>query len=647
MRLRQVYFPNEYPPKFTMCSIAGVINFHNMLDASSIDRMNAAMRHRGPDAQGRYQTECALLGQCRLSIIDISAAANQPFADASGRYVMVFNGEIYNYKEVRNQLDYPWKTNSDTEVILAAFILWGASCLERLNGMFAFAIWDRETRELFVARDRLGVKPFYFHSTTEHFVFASEVRGVLASGLVDARLDRQSLQQYLGGVSVKTPHSILEGIEQLLPGEYAVLNEQGFTRSIYWRLAGGPASATSGVGGAAYADYGRLTARLRELLDASVQMRMVADVPVGAFLSGGIDSSAIVALMARHHDQPVQTFSIVFEDKAYDESEYARLVASKYQTDHTELLLDPQDVVRILPEYIQKTDHPTLDGINTFIVSKLVAQTGIKVALSGVGGDELFAGYPGFQRWLTVNKHRKLLESPAFRWGVGVANSVVKTRALAKLHDLARMKRIDLSSFYAASRSVFVREDLAKLLNIALDERDPRGWDEVNFSDAPEFPLLSQYSIAELSGYTLDVLLHDTDQMSMAWGLEIREPFFDYQLIEYVLRMPDAFKADFKTPKKVLVDAMGDLLPPEIVHRPKKGFSFPWDAWLRNELKDFCANMLRDLDQHDVFNAREVSLLWERFLLHDRRVSWIHIWSLVMLQAWLAARGIGNRSDRR
>lgn len=626
-----------------MCGIAGIISFHNPLDASSIDRMNTAMQHRGPDAKGSYQAECTLLGQCRLSIIDISDAANQPFADASGRYVMVFNGEIYNYKEVRSQLDYPWKTSSDTEVILAAFIHWGASCLERLNGMFAFAIWDREKRELFMARDRLGVKPFYFHSTTEHFVFASEVRGVLASGLVEGRLDRHSLQQYLGGVSVKMPHSILEDIEQLLPGEYAVLSEQGLTRSIYWRLAGS-ASVASAIGRDAYSDYGRVTAKLRKLLDVSVQRRMVADVPVGAFLSGGIDSSAIVALMARHHDQPVQTFSIVFEDKAFDESEYARLVANKYQTSHTELLLDPQEILRILPDYIQKTDHPTLDGINTFIVSKLVAQTGIKVALSGVGGDELFAGYPGFQRWLTVNKYRTLLENPVFRWGVGVANSVVKTRALAKLKDLASMKRIDLSSFYAASRSVFVRDDLARLLDIPLDELGQRGWENVNFGDAPGFPLLSQYAIAELSGYTLDVLLHDTDQMSMAWGLEIREPFFDYQLVEYVLRMPDAFKADFKTPKRVLVDAMGDLLPPEIVHRPKKGFSFPWDAWLRNELKDFCASTLRELGQHEVFNAREVASLWDRFLQHDRRVSWIHIWSLVMLQAWLAARGIANRA---
>ncbi len=626
-----------------MCGIAGIISFHNSLDASSIDRMNTAMAHRGPDAQGRYQTEYALLGQCRLSIIDISDAANQPFADASGRYVMVFNGEIYNYKEVRSQLDYPWKTSSDTEVILAAFIRWGSSSLERLNGMFAFAIWDREKRELFVARDRLGVKPFYFHSTTEHFVFASEVRGVLASGLVEGRLDRQSLQQYLGGVSVKMPHSILQGVEQLLPGEYAVLSEQGLKRSVYWRLAG-PASATSAMVDDAYANYGRVTSRLRELLDASVQMRMVADVPVGAFLSGGIDSSAIVALMAQHHHQPVQTFSIVFEDKAFDESEYARMVANKYQTSHTELLLDPQEILRILPDYIQKTDHPTLDGINTFIVSKLVAQTGIKVALSGVGGDELFAGYPGFQRWLTVNKHRALLGSSAFRWGVGAANSVVKTRALSKLHDLARMNRIDLSSFYAASRSVFVREDLAKLLNIPLDACGQRGWEDVNFRDAPDFPLLSQYSIAELSGYTLDVLLHDTDQMSMAWGLEIREPFFDYQLVEYVLRMPDAFKADFKTPKKVLVDAMGELLPPEIVHRPKKGFAFPWDAWLRNELKDFCFNTLRELGKHELFNAREVAALWDRYLKHDRRVSWIHIWSLVMLQAWLSARGIGDRA---
>ena len=627
-----------------MCAIAGIFSFTRTLDASMIDRMNAAMAHRGPDAEGRYEAEGVLMGQRRLSIIDITDAANQPFIDATGRYVMVFNGEIYNYKEVRAQLDYPWRTHSDTEVILAAFIAWGPACLAQLNGMFAIAIWDTQTRQLFVARDRLGVKPFYFNATADHFVFGSEVRGLLASGLVEARIDPLSVEEYLGGVSVKTPHTMLEGIEQLLPGECAVLSDQGLERSIYWRLTG-TADASAEDRKTAYADYGTVTSTLRKLLDASVQRRMVADVPVGAFLSGGIDSSAVVALMAQHHDRAVDTFSIVFDDKEFDESEYARLVADKYKTQHTELLLDPQEIIRILPDYIRKTDHPTLDGINTFIVSKLVAQTGIKVALSGLGGDELFAGYPGFARWLKVRRHAALLGNPLTRAGVGLASSVLRTRALSKLDDLLGAGPITLSSFYGASRSAFVRSDLKKLLKMPTGSADGRGWEAVNFSAAGGFPPLGQYSVAELSGYTLDVLLRDTDQMSMAWALEIREPFFDYPLVEYVLGMPDAFKTDFKTQKKALVDAMGDLLPPEIVYRPKKGFSFPWDKWLRNELKDFCEQSLKNLAPLDLFEPREVSALWERFLQRDRRVNWIHIWSLVMLQAWTAERGIGTRAD--
>jgi len=617
-----------------MCGIAGIISFDHSADPAAIDRMNTAMQHRGPDAEGRYEADGVLMGQRRLSIIDVSDAANQPFTEETGRYVMVFNGEIYNYKEVRAQLDYAWKTHSDTEVILAAFIRWGADCLSRLNGMFAIAIWDKHKRELFIARDRIGVKPFYFVRQAGSFTFCSEVRGLIAAGASDGRIDRQSLREYLGSVSVKTPHTILEGVEQLLPGECATLTERAFERRIYWHLTGAP---TRPIAADAYADYGRVTATLRELLDASIQMRMVADVPVGAFLSGGIDSSAVVALMAQHHDQPVDTFSIVFEDKEFDEREYAQIVAKKYGTRHTELLLDPQEVVRILPDYIRRTDHPTLDGINTFIVSKLVAQTGIKVALSGLGGDELFAGYPGFERWLTVSRHKKLFGHPLFRQGVGAASAVLKTRALSKLNDLTSGGNLDLSSFYGASRSVFVRGDLDRLLSFPADTH-ARGWEHVNFGAAAQFPLLGQYSIAELSGYTLDVLLRDTDQMSMAWGLEIREPFFDYRLIEYVLRMPDAMKTDFKTPKKALVDAMGALLPPEIVHRPKKGFAFPWDRWLRNDLKDFCAAALDQLGRNALFERAEVASLWQRFLAGDRRVNWTHVWSLVMLQSWMAAR---------
>jgi len=618
-----------------MCGIAGIIGLDAVSGQENIKKMTAAIRHRGPDAEGIYAENRVMLGHCRLSIIDLSNGANQPFYDESQQYVMVFNGEIYNYEDVRATIDYQWKTHSDTEVILAAYIKWGKDCLQHLNGMFAFAIWDKSKQELFMARDRIGVKPFYFYQQGPLFIFGSEIRSILSTGLVKKKIDKQALYEYLGHMAVKTPRTMIQDVFQLNPGECAVFKEGKLSRSIYWQM---DETRQENVESLSYEETRQKT---RDLFEASIRNRMVSDVKVGAFLSGGIDSSSVVAAMCKYSQQPVETFSIVFDDKNFDESEYSRLIAEKYKTKHTEFVLNPKDLIANMPEFIHHMDSPTVDGINTYMVSKLVAATGIKVVLTGIGGDELFAGYTNFKRWKDYKKYKPLFKNPLSRLAVKLFKMLLKSRAVAKISDFQGRKGGDLEAFYTNSRSIFLREELRELFGQTEDLKTGN-WLHLDSEQLKQYPLYSQFSIAELTNYTLDVLLKDTDQMSMAWALEVREPFFDYQMVEFLLSVPDKYKENDKTPKKLLVDAMGDLLPPEIVYRPKKGFSFPWDSWMRNELKSYCEESIQSLSKRNIFKTDKLLGLWNRFISHDKTITWMHIWSFVVLERWIEENNINE-----
>lgn len=615
-----------------MCGIAGIIGNRISSGKDEIKCMVDQLSHRGPDADGFYLDDQVALGHRRLSIIDLSTGANQPLSDTTHRYVIVFNGEIYNYREIRNQLDYPWKTNSDTETIIAAYIKWGPGCLHYLNGMFAFALYDKVERSVFIARDRLGVKPLYYYQSDSVFLFSSEVRSLLASGFIDRRININGLKGYLHSIAVPTPQSIVEGVQQVCPGEYLVVKENQIHKKRYWLIDDCLYGTIQQSG--IPTKYKDICIETRRLLEQAVQSRMVADVRVGAFLSGGIDSSAVVALMSGNSDRPIDTFSIIFNEKQYDESEYARIIARKYNTHHTELLLKPTDIVENLDEYIRSVDTPTVDGINTFFVSKLVAQTGIKVALSGIGGDELFAGYPGFQRWRWYAKGNSLYHNPLTRNAFSIINQHIRKRSLVKIAALANLKGQDNHRFYEINRANFMKDEIEKLLKYS-SENNLSDWISLNSQQINCLPLYSQYSIAELTHYTLDVLLKDTDQMSMRWSLEVREPFFDYHLIEFLLNVPDKHKYAKNTPKKLLVDSLGDLLPDEIIYRPKMGFSFPWDVWIRNELRPFCEQSLEYLKENELFDKKEIENIWFRFLINDKSINWVQIWSLVVLSRWL------------
>jgi len=613
-----------------MCGIAGIVG---PIDKEDAQRRLAAMlcrlEHRGPDAEGTFVGPGVALGQRRLSIIDLSEAANQPMFDAGGRFAVIQNGEIYNYRELRRELkDYNFRTESDTEVILAAYEKYGSQCVEHLNGMFSIAIWDKERNELFIARDRLGVKPMYYAQPNEStLVFGSEIRSLLSSGLIERKIDVSALSEYLMYQSVYSPRTMVEGVRQLPAGSFGIFRNGELSIEHYWRI-------DEPHGDEDFSDPAKVKRRVRELLTASIERRMISDVRLGAFLSGGIDSSIIVGLMSELSDRPVDTFSVNFSEQEYDESKYSNLIAKRFNTAHNSVQLSPKDFLDELPCALSSVDAPTGDGLNTYIVSKATRAAGIKVALSGLGGDELFAGYDYFQHWIKIRNSRAFL-APAFLRRQ--AARVLALSANSKYHRIGQLigaERPEIDLIYPLFRQVMSRH----LAQRYCERSNGRSTIEKDLAERrteiEKLPLLSQLTIAELVGYTQNVLLKDTDQFSMASALEVREPFFDYKLVEYVLAIPDEIKFP-SYPKQLLVEAVAPLLPDEIVHRRKMGFVLPWQEWMKAELKDFCESRLRSLSDRGILRRDFVDRRWKAFQDGRRGVLWSEFWHLVVLADWM------------
>jgi len=622
-----------------MCGITGIYNLKREGSfGEQVRRMNRCLAHRGPDNEGLYEAPGLALGHRRLSIIDLSAAGNQPMLYGNGRYTLIYNGELYNYRELKKELsDVVFHTAGDTEVVLAAYARWGEGCLSRLNGMYAFAIWDNEAKTLFIARDRLGIKPLYYYFAGNTLVFASEVRALLESGLVPRRLSKGGLGDFLVFQTAHAPETIIRDVRMLLPGHYLLLKNAQENETRYWQLG------ENRIEAAASEDYTRICRDVYDLLQAAVERRLVADVPFGAFLSGGIDSSAVVGLMSRVAKSKVKTFSVTFDESEFSEAKYAQLVAKKFQTEHHEIHLRPEDFLHDLPAALAAMDHPSGDGPNTYVVSKATKAAGITMALSGLGGDELFAGYDIFKRAAELRRKKWLGALPGplrglAGWGLRTMRPGV---ASDKIAFLLGHGRFDLEAIHTLSRRSLLPGQVKALLS------EPRAWSGNASQTAMQaehfFPeknyLLSAVSFAEISTYMQNVLLRDTDQMSMAHALEVRVPFLDYTLVEYVLSVPDRFKYPH-TPKKLLVDALGDLLPPEIVNRPKMGFTFPWAQWMKNELRPFCEERLQQLQRAGCFNEKGVQELWSAFLRDDPRVTWSRLWPLVVLGDWMQRNNI-------
>jgi len=619
-----------------MCGISGIHGLEGLSEPSVIvNKMNDALKHRGPDAGAVHIQGNVAFGHRRLSIIDLSDAGNQPFFSQDGRYMMVFNGELYNYLELKEELkDTNFKTDCDTEVVLAAYQTWGRACLQRFNGFFAFAIWDQEKSKLLLARDRMGIKPLYYAEVGPRLIFASEIRSILKSGLVEKKLSEAGLVDYLRYQTVHQPNTLVDGIKTLPSGHFLEILDNEQTLAPYWE---------------ANKQYNHLAANqsldevkstIRTTLEDSVKLRMRADVPFGAFLSGGIDSSIIVGLMAKQSSLPVKTFTVSFDESEFSEAAFAKTIADKFGTDHTEIRLKAANFLEMLPNALNAIDHPSGDGPNTWIVSKVTKEAGITMALSGLGGDELFAGYPVFKQYSTMMERKWIMSFPPNirRMGSGLLKAVKPGVSADKIGEILDQDYLDLEHAYPVSRLIFLDDKIAKILNTKqLPENTIRKLmrESVAFgSPGFEMPFLSKISFGELFGYMQHTLLRDTDQMSMAHALEVRVPFLDHRLVEYVLGVNDRMKYPH-SPKKLLVDSFEDLLPPEVVNRPKMGFTLPWSLWMKNELKEFCETKLEELGSRDQFNTRELFMLWEQFLNDDKRVSWSRIWPLVVLEDWM------------
>lgn len=621
-----------------MCGIAGIWNFRDGARAeAAVAKMSSMLAHRGPDAHGFWQNDQVALGHRRLSIIDTSAAGNQPFHLPDKNLVIVFNGEIYNYIELKRELahEHQFATNTDTEVILAAYGKWGIDCINKFTGMLAFALWDGNLKKLFIVRDRLGVKPLYYAQTADGLVFASELRPILHSGFVERKTDDDSLVDYLRYQTVHAPRTLIREVAMLMPGHYIECSASGILDRNYWN-AGASNSNT-----AVRMDGAEIRAEIFRLLQRSIELRMRADVPFGAFLSGGIDSSVVVGLMSRVATHKVKTFSITFHEKEFDEGRYSKLISDRFQTDHTEIKLGAKNFLELVPEALAAMDHPSGDGPNTYVVSKKTREAGIKMALSGLGGDELFAGYDVFRRMKALEHKRWLKLAPPFmRTLSGKFLAAMKPSVAAeKIAESLRQPETDFAHLYHITRQVFLDNAVSRLMpSVVLSEnaveKIARG------ISATGFPLLSKVSLAEIFSYMQNVLLRDTDQMSMANALEVREPFLDHHLVEFLLGVRDDTKYPH-TPKQLLTESMGDLIPREVIDRPKMGFTFPWGHWMKNDLRPVCEQNLASLQSISALDHKEVMRLWQKFLAGDPTITWSRLWPLVVLGNWINQHDVG------
>lgn len=631
-----------------MCGIAGVFTF-DQVDRAAIDarvaRMVAALEHRGPDGRGSWSTSLAsgqviALGHTRLAVIDLSDAARQPMT--RGAASITFNGEIYNFKQLRGRLrdtGAQCRTGSDTEVLLAAHAAWGDGFLDSLDGMFAFALWTGD--RLLLARDRFGIKPLYVFRDDRVLVFASEVRALLASGYVRPALNEEGIWHYFGYQTTPTPETLVRGVQMLAPGSLMTVgvNGQCATRK-YWDLW--RASQSASVPGT------EVEARrtVSELLQEAVTAHLISDVPVGLFLSGGIDSAAILSA-ATTAGVRARTFTVALDGFEHDESAEAKIVARHFRADHTEIRLDGGDLAERMPGIVSAIDHPSGDGVNTFVVSEAVRNHGYKVALSGLGGDEVFGGYPSFHRMKRLAGAASRLQrtpAPVRR----LAATVVRTAGGGAIAAEKAAAVLDSGGSIAAMWPVTRQLYSVRVRDGLLASGVPRADDayanmlEAAFGDRDVAEVYGRVSYAEARTYMHDVLLRDTDQMSMAHALEVRVPLLDHRLAAFVVALPDAWKTNGAASKPLLAGALRAALPLEIASSPKRGFTLPFDAWMRGPLRAYCERQLGDrgLDGRGLLRAGESMKLWRRFISRAPGVTWGRIWSLVALNAWLERRSL-------
>jgi asparagine synthase (glutamine-hydrolysing) len=646
-----------------MCGIVGILAGGGAIDPDVLDRATRSLKHRGPDDEGTILVRESApepvevgLGNRRLAILDLSPLGHQPMQDPETRNWIVHNGEVYNFREVRAKLEregVEFRSQSDTEVVLKAYGRWGERCVSEFRGMFAFAIWDAQRKRLFVARDPMGIKPLYYFQAERHFLFASELRTLLGTGLVPRKMDAAGLETYLAFGSVYEPFTMVEGVRMLRPGSSLIWERGKVTETQYWDL-GGAGNAASFLRGTEPASRAQLEERVHAAIDESVRMQLVSDVPVGVFLSGGIDSSALVGILRRSGLQ-ASTFSIVFREAEFSEAEHSRVVATCFKSDHHEITVSQEDVFAAIPTAVGAMDQPTMDGVNTYFVSQQARAAGVKVALSGLGGDELFAGYSNFrsvprmehfsQWWAHVPAGARSVAASAF--GRLRAENDQNRKLAALLRENGRIVHP-----YFLARMLFTPEQRARLL---ANSNGGEWTAEANSSANAELQLrldctrdldpVNRVAYLEARCYMLNTLLRDSDFMSMAHGLEVRVPLIDHRLAEDALAVPGEWKLSADTPKPLLVAALRGALPDSIVHRPKRGFTLPFERWVKDGWRTEVEASIGRIEGGALgrmIRGAEARRVWSDFL--RGATSWTRPWSLFVLERWFAQHLQGEQN---
>ena len=615
-----------------MCGICGKLNLNTarMVTAGEVEVMRDTMISRGPDAGGTFLDRHVGLGHRRLSIIDLQGSV-QPMSNANGTIWIVFNGEIYNFLELRRELlarGHVFRTHGDTEVIVHAYEEYGAECVTKLRGMFAFAIWDARSDTLLLARDRIGVKPLYYTLNDQSLLFGSELKALVADVHFRAtrQIDAEAVHSYLSFLSVPDPLCIYRGVRKLPAGHILTLHNGAVSLRRYWNVT---FEEQDGLREEAWQE------RLLELLQESVRIRLVSDVPLGAFLSGGIDSSTVVALMARMMNRPVKTFSIGFSEKAFNEASDAKRVAQHLETDHTELILSPAEARFVIPELLEHFDEPFADAsaIPMYYVSKL-ARDQVTVALSGDGGDELFGGYPWRQVRPWYQRHLSRLPM-AVRSGIRRITDVLPPA----LPGTNYLRQIDVpyERYVLDAMAVFDEQDRGGLYSSEFGEM-VKGIDAYrhqlpNFAGSSSRGWAGRMMEYDLKTYLPNDVLTKVDRMSMRASLEAREPLLDHKLVEFAATMPSHLKIRRGIGKDILKRVMSPYLPAEVLQKRKQGFSVPLATWLRTDLRTDILDTLRGGNRHGFFDRRGVERLTDAFFRGDDSRNY-QLWTLYAFELW-------------
>ena len=624
-----------------MCGIAGIIDPESSSLEADILKMRDILHYRGPDSSGYIveEEDFLALGHRRLSILDPTPAGNQPMADTSNSLIIVYNGEVYNYVELSRELEkygYMFRSQTDTEIILAAYDRWGTDCLLRFNGMYSFAIWDKKRKRLFLARDRIGIKPLYYYWDGRRFLFASEIKSILSVLKNTCEINASLIDYYMSFGYIPGEDTLIKGIKRLLPGHYAIFERGALGKHKYWELS----FDNSGNQPLQY-----YIEHVKELLNSSIDLRLRSDVPLGIFLSGGIDSSAIVALLAPRLEKRLKTFSVAYDfGNKYNETGFARIIAKQFNTDHHEFIVTPAQFRDFIPQYVYHMDEPVTESaaISLYYIAKMASDY-VTVVLSGEGSDELFAGYDFYYYNIIIEKWRRILANKNISDLSELLCSLLPDNRIRKY---LRMSLIPLEKRYKGI-STYEEEVKKRLYTSEFEtfiagkyEEGPHDFLSNLFQQTKNNDVLSRMLYFDMKTWLVDDLLIKADKMSMAASLELRVPFLDHRLVEFAAQIPSRCKISGKSTKVIVKEMLKGILPDAIIHRKKMGFPTPLKYMFRGELQDYAYDLLiaSSANIRTYFRPAEIKRLLDEHA-SGRKDNHRIIWQLIVLETWLGMYG--------